>query len=98
MKERKTKRTNKKGKKISFNDRAGFIVNAFREMPDAAAKYLSVNRFSGISRNAFTINPARSLNEIFLLFLFVRFVFLSFILFSFFELLTLSRRRQIKGY
>ena len=43
MKERKTKRTNKKSKKISFNDRAGFIVNAFREMPEKrfTLKYLA---------------------------------------------------------
>ena len=43
MKERKTKRTNKKGKKIGFNDRAGFIVNAFREMPEKrfTLKYLA---------------------------------------------------------
>ena len=34
MKERKTKRTTKKGKKIGFQDRAGFIVNMFREMPE----------------------------------------------------------------
>ena len=34
MKERKTKRTNKKGKKLGFQDRAGFIVNMFREMPE----------------------------------------------------------------
>ena len=30
----KTKRTNKKGKKLGFQDRAGFIVNMFREMPE----------------------------------------------------------------
>ncbi len=43
MKERKTKRTNKKSKKIGFNDRAGFIVNAFREMPEKrfTLKYLA---------------------------------------------------------
>ena len=43
MKERRTKRTNKKSKKISFNDRAGFIVNAFREMPEKrfTLKYLA---------------------------------------------------------
>ena len=43
MKERKTKRTTKKGKKIGFNDRAGFIVNAFREMPEKrfTLKYLA---------------------------------------------------------
>ena len=43
MKERKTKRTNKKSKKIVFNDRAGFIVNAFREMPEKrfTLKYLA---------------------------------------------------------
>ena len=43
MKERGTKRTNKKSKKISFNDRAGFIVNAFREMPEKrfTLKYLA---------------------------------------------------------
>ena len=43
MKERKPKRTNKKSKKISFNDRAGFIVNAFREMPEKrfTLKYLA---------------------------------------------------------
>ena len=45
MKERKTKRTNKakKGKKIGFNDRAGFIVNIFREMPEKrfTLKYLA---------------------------------------------------------
>ncbi len=34
MKDRKTKRTNKKGKKLGFQDRAGFIVNMFREMPE----------------------------------------------------------------
>ena len=43
MKERRTKRTNKKSKKIGFNDRAGFIVNAFREMPEKrfTLKYLA---------------------------------------------------------
>ena len=43
MKERKTKRTNKKSKKIGFSDRAGFIVNAFREMPEKrfTLKYLA---------------------------------------------------------
>ena len=43
MKGRNTKRTNKKSKKISFNDRAGFIVNAFREMPEKrfTLKYLA---------------------------------------------------------
>ena len=43
MKERKTKRTNKKSKKIGFKDRAGFIVNAFREMPEKrfTLKYLA---------------------------------------------------------
>ena len=43
MKERKSKRTTKRGKKISFNDRAGFIVNAFREMPEKrfTLKYLA---------------------------------------------------------
>ena len=42
MKSRNTKRT-KKGKKIGFNDRAGFIVNAFREMPEKrfTLKYLA---------------------------------------------------------
>ena len=37
MKERKTKRTQpkgKRGKKLGFQDRAGFIVNMFREMPE----------------------------------------------------------------
>ena len=29
-----TKRTNKKSKKLGFQDRAGFIVNMFREMPE----------------------------------------------------------------
>ena len=43
MKERKTKRTTKKSKKIGFNDRAGFIVNIFREMPEKrfTLKYLA---------------------------------------------------------
>ena len=46
MKERKTKRTQpkgKRGKKIGFNDRAGFIVNIFREMPEKrfTLKYLA---------------------------------------------------------
>ena len=43
MKERRTKRTTKKNKKIGFNDRAGFIVNAFREMPEKrfTLKYLA---------------------------------------------------------
>ena len=43
MKERRTKRTTKKSKKIGFNDRAGFIVNAFREMPEKrfTLKYLA---------------------------------------------------------
>ena len=43
MKSRNTKRTTKKGKKIGFNDRAGFIVNAFREMPEKrfTLKYLA---------------------------------------------------------
>ena len=42
MKERKTKRTTKKGK-ITFNDRAGFIVNIFREVPEKrfTLKYLA---------------------------------------------------------
>ena len=46
MKERKTKRTQprgKRGKKLGFQDRAGFIVNAFREMPEKrfTLKYLA---------------------------------------------------------
>ena len=43
MKERKTQRTNKKSKKIGFNDRAGFIVNIFRELPEKrfTLKYLA---------------------------------------------------------
>ena len=43
MKERKTKRTNKKGKKLGFQDRAGFIVNIFRELPEKrfTLKYLA---------------------------------------------------------
>ena len=43
MKGRNTKRTNKKGKKLGFQDRAGFIVNAFREMPEKrfTLKYLA---------------------------------------------------------
>ena len=31
---KRTKRASKSSKKITFNDRAGFIVNAFREMPE----------------------------------------------------------------
>ena len=34
MKSKNTKRTNKKSKKLGFQDRAGFIVNMFREMPE----------------------------------------------------------------
>ena len=43
MKESKTKRTTKKTKRIGFNDRAGFIVNIFRELPEKrfTLKYLA---------------------------------------------------------
>ena len=42
MKEKRTKRA-KRGKRITFSDRAGFIVNAFREMPEKrfTLKYLA---------------------------------------------------------
>lgn len=43
MKDKRTKRASKSNKRISFNDRAGFIVNLFREMPNKrfTLKYLS---------------------------------------------------------
>ena len=45
MKSRNTKRTNKakRGKKLGFQDRAGFIVNIFRELPEKrfTLKYLA---------------------------------------------------------